>query len=166
MITENHTEESLSLAFVHALTGIAGVNLANPRRHDYGIDGTFQPVTEGSRRIETGFPVDFQMKSTVNWEEDGQEIIYDLEAKTYNDLVGRHPDAVPCILILLCLPKARNQWLASSNKELALRHCCYWSKLTGEPPQNVSTQRIRIPRKNLLTPDGIREILRTERAQW
>jgi hypothetical protein len=171
MITENHTQECLSLAFVHALTGVAGVNLAlgNPnkqRRHDYGIDGTFHPVSEGSRRLETGFPVDFQMKSTVNWDVSGSDIVYDLEAQTYNDLVGRDPYAVPCILILLCLPKSPEEWLVGSETEMVLRNCCYWEKLTGEPTENSSTRRIRIPRKNLLTPDGIRQILKTERAKW
>jgi uncharacterized protein DUF4365 len=95
LITENHTQECLSLAFVHALTGVAGVNLQIAHRHDYGIDGSFRPVSTGARHIETGFPVDFQLKSTINWEYAEDHIVYDLEAKTYNDLVGRDPTASP-----------------------------------------------------------------------
>src|SRR5262249_43254151 len=148
--------ESLSRAFAHALCGVAGINLElGDRAYDYGIDGTFHPVSDGSTLIETGFPVDFQLKSTVNWEEAGDEIIYDLEANAYNKLVSRHPNGVPYILVLLCLPRARDQWLVSTTQEMALRHCCYWIKLTGEPTKNVRSQRIFIPRSNLLTPDGL-----------
>lgn len=167
MITENHTQECLSLAFVHALTGVAGVNLqVRDRRHDYGIDGTFRPVTDGTRHVENGFPVDFQLKSTINWEFVEDHIVYDVEAKTYNDLVGREPGSIPCILILLCLPKASNEWLVGTETELVLRNCCYWIQLTGTKTDNTSTKRIHIPRKNLLSVAGIREILKTERARW
>ncbi|MBW4506999.1 MAG: hypothetical protein KME64_10850 [Scytonematopsis contorta HA4267-MV1] len=42
-----------------------------------------------------------------------QANIYDLEAKTYNDLVIRRNFrmAVPCILILFALPSDSSQWL-------------------------------------------------------
>jgi hypothetical protein len=166
LITESHTQECLSLAFVHALTGVAGVNLQVGRRHDYGIDGSFRPVSAGSRHIETGFPVDFQLKSTINWEYADDHVIYDLEAKTFNNLVGRDPNGVPCILILLCLPKATTDWLVGSETEMVLRNCCYWVQLSGTATENTSTKRIRIPRKNLLSVDGIREILKIERARW
>jgi Domain of unknown function (DUF4365) len=137
VITENHTQECLSLAFVHALTGVAGVNLLIGRRHDYGVDGTFRPVSAtGARHIETGFPVDFQLKSTVNWELAEDYIVYDLEAKTYNDLVGRDPNGVPCVLILLCLPRASTEWLVGTETELVLRNCCYWEQLSqGQRPR-------------------------------
>src|SRR5258705_2116714 len=90
LITLQHTEECLSLAYVHALAGRAGVNLAAQRVHDYGIDGTFRSIKiVGTRRVESGFAVDFQMKATINWEYNGPDVAYDLEAKTYNDMVQR-----------------------------------------------------------------------------
>ena len=149
MITSNHTQECLSLAFVHALTGVAGVNLQLWRRHDYGIDGTFRPVSAGPRHIENGFPVDFQLKSTINWSVDGDYVVYDIEAQTYNDLVMRDPAGVPCLLILLCLPNGTEDWLAGSESEMVLKNCCYWEQLTGGATENTSKKRIRIPRKNL-----------------
>lgn len=167
MLTEGHTQECLSLAYVHAVTGLAGVNLDAKPRHDYGVDGTFKPVVNwNGRRTESGFHVDFQLKSTVNWAYDGDAVIYDLEAKTYNDMVGRPATAVPLILLLLCLPRDSTTWLASSEKELILRHCCYWMKLSGELTDNVTTKRIRIPRSNLLTPAAVVDILATERDRW
>jgi hypothetical protein len=88
-ITEQHTEESLCFAHIYALAGVAGVNYS-ANRYDYGIDGHFIPVKKrGSRFIDTGFPLDYQAKATVNWELKDGKIVYDLEAKTYNDLVER-----------------------------------------------------------------------------
>jgi hypothetical protein len=82
LITDNHIKEALSLAYAHALAGIAGVNLHLGPRHDYGVDGTFRPVKIiEKRRIEDGFPIDFQLKSTVNWEVLDKNILIDLEIK-------------------------------------------------------------------------------------
>ena len=154
----------MSLAYVHAVTGKAGVNLVVGARHDYGVDGAFRLVTNlNGRRVETGYPVDFQMKSTINWGYDGGFVVYDLEAKTYNAMVGRARTAIPLILLLLCLPRDSAAWLAGTETELILRHCCYWMKLSGEPTDNKTKKRIRIPRSNLLTPEAVLTILARER---
>lgn len=170
LITINHTQECLSMAFVHALTGSAGVNVRLlERRHDYGVDGSLYNVKiGGSRHVDDGYPVDFQMKSSTNWSLDEDHVVYDLESKTYNDIVNRNADpiAVSLILILLCLPKAQSEWLEGSETALTLRNCCYWVKFSGEPTQNIATQRIRVPRKNVLNREEIHEILRREREGW
>jgi hypothetical protein len=80
LITLQHTEECLSLAYVHALTGNAGVSLAAHRIHDYGIDGTFRSIKiVKNRRVESGFSVDFQLKATTDWEHKEDKVVYDLE---------------------------------------------------------------------------------------
>jgi hypothetical protein len=82
-ITRQHTQENLSRAYLYALAGKSGVNIAFNRVHDYGIDGTLIPVVvRGKRRIESGFPVDFQLKSSVNWVREETHVAYDLEVKT------------------------------------------------------------------------------------
>lgn len=164
MITLQHTEECLSLAYVHALAGRAGVNLAAQRVHDYGIDGTFRSIkVVGKRRVESGFAVDFQLKATVNWEHDGSDVVYDLEAKTYNDMVQRDSEATTCVLILLCLPANGDDWIESDESRLVLKHCCYWTRLQGAVTANSSTKRIRIPRSNELTSQTIVNFLAAER---
>jgi hypothetical protein len=72
-----------------------------------------------------GPPLDFQAKSTVNWELADDKIVYDLEAKTFNDIVSRTSSETTLILILLCLPKDQSGWHAASSSETILRHCCY-----------------------------------------
>lgn len=158
------------MAFVHALTGFAGVNLRlGERRHDYGVDGSIYRVhVGGGRRVDDGYPVDFQMKSSIDWEIKEGSIVYDVESKAFNDLVLRNsdPGGVSLILILLCLPKKPADWVKATESDLVLRNCCYWEKVTGEPTSNKESKRIRIPRRNVFDHNSIVEILRREREGW
>jgi hypothetical protein len=160
LITLQHTQEALTFAYIHALSGVAGLNIQLGSRHDYGIDGTLRAVkARGRRLVDTGVIVDFQLKATVNWAAKGADIVYDLEAKNYNDLVTREPDEAPFILILLCMPKDTAAWLTAIEDCLTLRNCCYWLALTGAPSANIATKRIHIPKANLLTPTAMQGIL-------
>jgi hypothetical protein len=166
LITLQHTEECISLAYVHALTGKAGVSLSAHRTHDYGIDGTFRSIkVVGNRHVETGFAVDFQMKATTTWEHKESNVVYDLEAKTYNDLVQRDAEATPCILILLCLPPNQDEWVDTNETRMVLKHCCYWTGLQGPATTNTATKRIFVPRANTLTSAVIAQILESERTR-
>ena len=126
-ITEQHTEESLCFAHIYALAGVAGVNYSVKKTYDYGVDGQFSAVvSRGSRKPDTGFPLDFQAKATVNWERAADSIVYDLEAKTYNDFAHRTEAESTMILILLCLPRDRSGWHEATSDATVLRHCCCW----------------------------------------
>ena len=154
------------MAHIYALAGVAGVNYSVKKVYDYGVDGQFSAVVNrGNRRIDTGFPLDFQAKATVDWELVDGQIVYDLEAKTYNDLALRTPAESTMILILLCLPKNRSDWHGATCQETIMRHCCYWHTINGEPTSNSRTQRIYVPSDNLLTPASLNELLVLERAR-
>jgi len=174
MLTREHIQEDLSRAYIQAVAAKAGVNVAlSARAHDYGVDGTFHQVEirpesrDGKaygRRCESGFCLDFQAKSSTSWDEKEGEIVYDLEAKTYNDLVSRAKSATPIILILMCLPSDEKQWLVWSEEELLLRKCGYWHRLTGERTGNTGTTRIRIPKSQQLDPAAIIGLLESVEA--
>ena len=86
---EQHKKESLSEAYVRAVAGRVGIDVAVTSR-DYGVDGTFrETAVYNGRHFTTGYPLDFQLKASVNWKIDGDCVVYDLEAKTYNDLIRR-----------------------------------------------------------------------------
>ena len=165
MITQQHTQESLSRAYIQAVAGCAGVNCEMKREFDYGVDGTFRQVTSrGQRLIETGFPLDFQLKCTVNWEHEGQNVAYSLKSKTYNDLVTRDPEGIGVVLILLCIPQVEQLWAQFNEDSLTLRHCCYYQTVTGEPVENEnSTKKILIPRINVLNAESLRSLMTSER---
>ncbi|MFC6046477.1 DUF4365 domain-containing protein [Methylobacterium hispanicum] len=166
MITIQHTQECLSLAYVHAIAGRAGANLLVGRVHDYGVDGSFRHVEifDNGRRVESGTAVDFQLKATTRWSANETEIIYDLEAKTFNDFIRRRSRAIPFILIVLCLHSKMDQWLTTTEDDLVLRQCCYWFKPTGAITLNPTTIRIKVPRVNIFTAERLATILEEEAA--
>lgn len=166
-ITVQHTQETLCFAHIYALAGVAGVN-CNRNTQDYGVDGRFTEVKirKDNRRIDSGWPLDFQAKASINWELKGNNIVYDLEAKTYDDMVTRQPSETTLILILLCLPKNQAEWYATNPDATTLRHSCYWHiEPPGQPCGHASTKRIYIPTDRLLTPDVLRDLLTAERAR-
>jgi Domain of unknown function (DUF4365) len=136
VLTDQHIAESLSRAYVRAIAGRAGLNLAI-REYDYGVDGSFDEVViRQHRRVESGFSLSFQLKASTQWQLDPNDVIYDLEAKTYNDLVLRRSikTAIPCILLLLALPADSEQWLICEASQLRLQGTCYWAYLSGPAP--------------------------------
>jgi len=64
---------------------------------------------------------------------------------------------MPCILVLCCLPKEENSWLKVNEDELVIKKCCYYHFIDGKETKNSSSQRIKIPRTQLLTPESIKE---------
>jgi len=162
---EQFIKEDLSVAYVQAVAGRAGVELSTFRR-DWGLDGSFQEITiSGGRRFPSGFPVDYQLKATARWDcRDGQ-IIYDLDARMYNALASRtrqHIDegANLCILILYCLPDDPQQWLVLDADQLLLRKCCYWHTINGSVSGNVRKVRVKIPSSQILTPNALVVLLK------
>ncbi len=99
MIPQAHRQESLHRAYVAAVAAHAGIKAEFSTGAEYGVDGRFELVTElitptGDLLItETGYSLDFQMKSTTNCRAskrslEGREYLrYRCEAATYNKLV-------------------------------------------------------------------------------
>jgi hypothetical protein len=174
MISVAHKQEQLSKGYVIATAAAARVNLSIDREHDYGIDGTFRSVVErdiglrddGSRivrLVESGHQVDFQLKCSTTWECRDDKVVWSVKTKTYNDLVTRDAHACSIVLILMCLPDQRDDWLATGEDALTLRRCCYYAELRGDPVANEnSTKIIEIPRANLLTPASVVDLLTRE----
>jgi hypothetical protein len=153
VLTEAHIKERLSMAYVDAIAGRAGVNTSH-ELHDYGVDGTLQTIVKlPSGYVGSGFPVQYQLKATVNWAGLPGHIVYDLEAKAYAAMVERDPSAVPLVLLLMCLPKEDHLWLQHNERVLLLKNCCYWLWLPGgsTAPANKSTVRVHVPRTNRFT---------------
>lgn len=155
------------MAHIYAVAGMAGINHAVKHVYDYGVDGQFAAVTArpNGRLVTSGYPLDFQAKATINWELVEGHIVYDLEAKTYDDMVGRDVSETTLMLILLCLPRSKAEWHEATTGATTIRHCCYWQILYGEPSGYTTTKRIFIPETNLLTPDTLKALLAAERIR-
>ena len=161
MITKQHRQEQLSRAYVHAVAAHAGL-IFEPVTTDYGVDGSIRVVQKREgRRLLCGHSLDVQLKATTNWVFEDDEVVYDVEAKTYNDLVDRfnEPRGTPMVLILMCLPKDEVEWLSITTEQLILRHCCFWCRIGGTRTSNTATQRIRIPRSHMLDQISVGKLL-------
>lgn len=158
MIPSAHIGEVLSKSYIQTVAAQAGMKCetGNP---EYGVDITLREIVYLYGKLRpSGFPIDCQLKSTINWELKNGRIVYDLRGKNYNDLVLREGGS-PFILILLCLPKDRLLWVELDEEQLSIRKCCYWIKLTGDRIENESTKRIFIPRDQLVTPDTLKDLM-------
>jgi hypothetical protein len=162
MLTTPHIMERLSVAYIHAVSGRAGINIASREEHDYGIDVQLNSITYlGSRRkrIDSGFPVYVQLKATTQWEIDDDNVIYDMEVDAYNMMALRPNGAIPYYIFVLCLSKSDHQWLYNDERSLVLQNCCYWMRETVAQTSNTSKIRVRIPRQQIVNVDSLREIM-------
>jgi hypothetical protein len=90
----------------------------------------------------------------VSVEEQDGNIVFDLEAKTYNDLVEsvQEKSSVPLFLVLMVLPDDADTWVEVRAHEIVLAKCAYWYRPseTDPPTTNTATRRILIPIANKL----------------
>lgn len=154
-ITVQHQKESLGQAYVRAVVAKSGYSIV-VSEHDYGVDGLIKDVVNrGGRYFETGFGINFQLKSSVAVSFEKDYLVYDLESKNYNDLVYQ-TKMLPNILVLFVMPREEELWLKVEQAQLSIRHCAWWCSLVGlEPTENTESQRIRIPIHQVLNPDNL-----------
>ena len=165
-ITAQHIKEQLCNAHLTAIAARAGVNLHLGEGSDYGVDGQFRSVEiDGNRRREDGFGIDFQAKASVCWMLNGADVIYDLEAKTYNDLVSRSSAATTFIVVLLCLPRTTLGWHEVDHSSTILRNACYWLRISGAQTLNSQKRRVRFPLCNLLTASSLQQLIANDRSE-
>lgn len=78
--------------------------------------------------------------------------------KNYEEL--RQRSQTPRLLIVLVLPKEREEWLVFSPEELIARRCCYWHSLADAPEvPNQSSRQVRISKKQVFSPEQLRTLL-------
>ncbi|MCX6037307.1 MAG: DUF4365 domain-containing protein, partial [Chloroflexi bacterium] len=142
------------MAYVQAVVASAGAYYLPYKPPEYGLDCNIMPVTimsDGSYNY-TGHFLQCQVKSTTDWIERGDFLLYDLDAEAYNKLVKL--EGKTAILIVFKLPKNVDEWLVCTENCLELRHCCYWIFLEGDPTPNTSSKRVSIPRNQIFDPNA------------
>lgn len=161
MIPIQTKEELLSIAYVSAIVASAGA-IAQSINMDFGVDLSIRRIGEyDGKRIDMGTVVDLQLKATINWDIDNDEVIYDIDAEAYNRIVLRRQNAItPCVLLLCCLPKKNTNWVNADENRLILRKCCYYHEINGEKTSNTSSKRLKIPRNQLLTENAVIELIK------
>lgn len=163
MLQENTIKEALSLSYIKAISYYAGYT-AGKSEFDYGVDLTIQDIETrpSGRTYESGIRLGIQLKSTENFRETESEIIYDLKNKNYNDLIAAST-ATPRILVLLCLPDQKREWIKQDVNSLIMKKCAFWKYFGGEQAVSDidSTTAVRIPKQNIFSPEKLQTIMNT-----
>lgn len=159
-MTEEQIKEQLSNRFIGILAANKSFVLDKPEV-DLGVDYQLKKTTsyvtpQGKTRYTYDSRyIDLQLKATTENSivDEGHTIKYDLEVKSYNDLVERQANGTaPLVLILFVLPHDPNSWVDIDDTEIRLRKQAYWftPPIGASPTDNGYRIRIVIPKANML----------------
>lgn len=165
-MTPEQRKEAISREFLRILANMHGYKTTEYSL-DHGVDMSICPVTQriepggATRYLDSQFKLDFQIKSTTSAGviDGADEIRYDLEAKTYNDLVQRRTEMLPLHLVIVVLDASPPACVAMENTKMSVLGTAFWylPELAEVPTPNVESKRITIPKANRLGPDFVRD---------
>jgi hypothetical protein len=103
--------------------------------------------------------VELQLKATSRDLVRDDRITFPLDIKNYNDLRTENV-LVPRILVVVILPEDINCWLVQSEEEMCLKHCGYWTSLSGmKETKNKGSVTITIPRDRRFTSETLHQMM-------
>lgn len=132
---------------------------------DYQLKKTFRYTQANGKtryNVDSRY-IDIQLKATTDKSiiDEANTIKYDLESKSFNDLVYRQQNGIaPLILILFVLPHDPNDWVNIDADEIKLRRRAFWfiPPANSDQTENDYRTRITIPKTNRLGIDCFNEI--------
>lgn len=154
-------EEGLSEAFLRAIASMAGYALAKPLPDNDGVDFTISKSASSDPDSNYENPrLDIQLKATYQDIIVGDYLKYQLPIHNYRKLSNSRV-CVPRILVLLHLPRDKNQWLSHiPHESLSLHNCCYYLSLRGSREvENRTTVQVEIPRNNVFSVDSLNAMM-------
>lgn len=153
--------ETLQVGYLHAVAAAAGCSLSQPFP-DNGIDWHVSHGAPG-HTVDDEVTIKVQLKCT-----------YQLPPRTAGDAssafsftldnehlvkLARTPVAVHKILVVMLVPRDREDWLRADHDRLDLRHCCYWINLAGHPVTGRRRTTVRIPTARIFDDRALCEIM-------
>ncbi|MGW1075350.1 DUF4365 domain-containing protein [Streptomyces sp. NPDC002537] len=162
--------ETLQVGYLHAVAAAAGCSLAQPFP-DYGIDWHVSHSAPG-HTVDDEVTIKVQLKCTYQL---GPRAAARTDPRATrppgpptfaftldNDhlaKLARTPVSVHKILVVMIVPRARDDWLHAGHDSLALRHCCYWTNLAGHPVTGRNRTTVRIPTTRIFDDRALCEIM-------
>ncbi|MEU4676285.1 DUF4365 domain-containing protein [Micromonospora sp. NPDC023737] len=152
-------------SFVRVLASAAGLVASKHDLDVTGVDFTFDfPGSRGTTR----FPkIDVQVKSWSRAVGSLDAWHYEMEVAHFNNLAGRDYH-IPRYLFLIVVPDDIERYTDADADVLRLHHCGYWVSLADRPPIDSSRRRrvtVRVPKRNLLTVQALRDLMMPIPAQ-
>ena len=144
--------EFLQVAYVNAVVAEAGKSCDNPRR-DIGIDlrvVDWIPDPDNPNQYDDGGVVfNCQLKASTRCRfNKNNELVFPMKARDYNKLAKWRGVGIK-ILVAFNMPNDPSLWYRQNHDILCLKHCCYWTELTGQKTLSIkpdSTYELKIPR--------------------
>jgi len=171
-LPREHLLDELATAYVQVVAATAGATI-DVSRSDCGVYGTLSHVAQASEEgsqghefTQGGFAVDFQIKGTTAATVLKDHVVYDLNARNYDRIVGRPLGANPLYLFLVCFNSEDENWTGMQKEQLILRASAYWWKRSGLLTKNSSTVRIEVPVVSRLTPHALQYMLEASRNKF
>ena len=146
------------MAYAHAVAARAGYVTAVYDLDRDGID----------LRIQAGGPMrpalELQLKATINLGNPSDGAFrFPLPSRNHNLLCIA--TQTPRLLVVLDLPRDRDQWMTVTNDELVLRHRAYWANLYGrDETANDHTITIPIPVRNVFDVPNLQDLMEQSRS--
>ena len=114
-----------------------------------------------SSRIGKRHRLEFQIKCTSEVSAEGADFGFVLPKKNYDDL--RADTLIPRFLFVLSVPDNLGDVIRQSERRLNFRRCGYWVSLQGlDESPNATSVTVRVPRRNVLTPQALRSLMLRE----
>ncbi|MBC2877055.1 MULTISPECIES: DUF4365 domain-containing protein [Streptomyces] len=150
--------ETLQIGHLHAVAAAAGCTLAQPFP-DHGIDWHVSHTAPG-HTTDDEVTIKVQLKATyqVPPRPPGATFPFTLDNEHLVKL-ARTPVAVHRILVVMLVPRARDDWVHADHDRLAVRHCCYWTNLAGHPVTGRHRTTVRIPTAHVFDDHALCEIM-------
>jgi Domain of unknown function (DUF4365) len=153
LLSDDDVESALSIAYVQAIAAQAGYTCGEPPGPDRdSID--VQIAAGGAMRPK----IDLQLKASIRLSGADETFSYPLGVKNYNDL--RVETQTPRLLLVLDLPRKRDEWLYVSINKLIIRRAAYWISLRGKPETtNSASVTIFIPKANIFDVEALSRLM-------
>ncbi|MFJ6073174.1 DUF4365 domain-containing protein [Streptomyces sp. NPDC093065] len=169
--------ETLQVGYLHAVAAAAGCSLSQPFP-DNGIDWHVSHSAPG-HTVDDEVTIKVQLKATYQLPPHpparlpppppteraappphltGRFFSFTLDNDHLAKL-ARTPVSVHKILVVMIVPRSRDQWLRADHDRLDLRHCCYWTNLAGHPVTGRRRTTVRIPTARIFDDRALCEIM-------
>lgn len=158
LLAPTDIEEALSRAYIQAVAAKNGYTVGS---RDFDRDGIDAQIQAGGGMRPC---LDLQLKATINLDTSTEDTIrFPLKRRNYDTLII--DTMVPRILVVLDLPKDREQWMIITESELILRRRAYWVNLCGKNETlNTDSVTISIPKTNIFDPPQLKAMMETIRT--
>ncbi|NDZ83302.1 MULTISPECIES: DUF4365 domain-containing protein [unclassified Streptomyces] len=150
--------ETFQVGYLHAVAAASGCSLSQPFP-DNGIDWH---VSHGApdHTVDDEVTIKVQLKCTYQIAPDppGAAFSFTLD-NAHLVKLARTPVSVHKILVVMLVPRTRDDWLRAGPDRLDLRHCCYWTNLAGHPVTGRHRTTVRIPTSRIFDDRALCEIM-------